>query len=71
MLEEDFEGEFKTFYQSADPVPVFQFEIYLFGSHLRFRDRKYIYRMEYSQNYRKIKEISPSLAFLTLPMEQK
>jgi hypothetical protein len=33
MLAEAFDEEFTTFYQSADPVPVFQFEIYLFGSH--------------------------------------
>jgi len=46
MLVEAFGEEVKTFYQSADTAPVFQFEIDLFGSHRRFRDRKYIYRME-------------------------
>ena len=41
MLEEAFDEEFRTFYQSADPAPLFKFEKDLFGSHRRFRYRKY------------------------------
>ena len=40
----------KTLYQSADPAPVFQFEMDFLGSHRGFRDRKYvIYQKENSQ----------------------
>jgi hypothetical protein len=49
MLAEAFDEEVKTFYQSADTAPVFQFHIDLFGSHRRFRDRKCIYRRGNSQ----------------------
>jgi len=41
MLADAFDEEVKTFYRSADPAPVFQFQIDLSGSHWRFRDRKY------------------------------
>ena len=49
-MAETFDEEVKTFYQSADPALVFQFEIDLFGSHRRVGDRKYDnYRRENSQ----------------------
>lgn len=50
MFVETFGEEVRTFYQSADPAPVYQFEIDLFGSHRRFIEGKYdIYRRENSQ----------------------
>jgi len=72
MLAEAFDEVVKTFYQSADPAPVFDFEADLFGPHRRFLDRKYdIYKRESYHYYGKITEISTSLAFLSLTMELK
>ena len=72
MLEDAFDEEVKTFYQSADLTPVFDFEVDLFGSHRKFRDRKYdIYRRENAHYYGKKTEIPTSLAFLSLTMDLK
>ena len=71
-MAEAFDEEVKTFYQSADFAPVFDFEVDLFGSHRRFLYRKYdIYKRENAHYYGKITEIPTSLTFLSLTIDLK